>query len=93
MFNLQEIKDMIYNNPDMTVEEKNSVLMGSIQSRLSHLKFFLLESDWKVIVNSELVQAGLEAKYPNLHSERQAWRDEINELEEELESLGSSLEV
>ena len=49
-----------------------------------YLKLFILleESDWKVIVNAELVQAGLPPKYPDLHLQRQAWRDEINELEE-----------
>jgi hypothetical protein len=87
MFNLQEIKDIIYSNPDMSIEEKNSVILGSIQSRLAHLKSFLLETDWKVIVNSELVQAGLEQKYPNLHTERQVWRDEINQLEQQINSL------
>jgi len=32
-------------------------------------------------VNAELIQNGLPIKYPNLHQERQAWRDEINDLE------------
>jgi HAMP domain-containing protein len=62
-------------------------------SRILELKQLLQDSDWKVIVNSELIQAGLPLKYPDLHQERQAWRDEINQLEGELESLGSSLEV
>jgi hypothetical protein len=92
MFNLQEIKDIIYSNHDMSIEEKDSIILGSIQSRLVHLKSFLLETDWKVIVNSELIQEGLPPKYLNLHEERQAWRDEINQLEGELESLGSPLE-
>ena len=50
-----------------------------------YLKLFILleESDWKVIVNAELIQAGLTPKYPNLHLQRQAWRDEINQLEGE----------
>jgi hypothetical protein len=45
----------------------------------------LKESDWKVIVNQELRLAGLMPKYDPimLHAERQAWRDEINKLEEE----------
>jgi hypothetical protein len=92
MFNLQEIKDMIYSDSNMSTEEKDGVIIGYIQSRLAHLKSFLLETDWKVIVNSELLQAGLELKYPDLHVERQAWRDEINQLEGELESLSSPLE-
>ena len=52
--------------------------------RIKKLKMFLEQTDWKVVVNSELVQEGLLPKYPNLHAERQAWRDEINELEEAL---------
>jgi hypothetical protein len=51
------------------------------KNRIEELKALLATSDWKVIVNAELVQAGLEPKYPNLHVERQAWRDEINKLE------------
>lgn len=49
--------------------------------RIKKLKKWLTESDWKVVVNAEYYQAGLPPKYPNLHQERQAWRDEINELE------------
>jgi hypothetical protein len=52
------------------------------RNRIEELKMLLAQSDWKVIVNSELIQEGLEPKYPELHSERQAWRDEINSLEE-----------
>jgi hypothetical protein len=43
----------------------------------------LQESDWQVIVNTEYIQAGLPPKYPNIRSQRQAWRDEINKLEQE----------
>jgi len=71
-FNLKEIKDLIYNDDTMTLEEKNSVFEGSLISMISNLKFALSESDWKVVVNSELVQIGLDIKYPNLHTERQA---------------------
>jgi len=52
------------------------------QQRIIELKQLLADSDWKVIVNSELIQEGIQPKYPNLHAERQAWRDEINQLEE-----------
>ena len=51
------------------------------KNRIEELKQLLASTDWKVIVNAELIQAGLDPKYPNLHTERQAWRDEINELE------------
>jgi hypothetical protein len=49
--------------------------------RINKLKQWLADTDWKVVVNAEMIQAGLEPKYPNLHQERQAWRDEINALE------------
>jgi hypothetical protein len=49
--------------------------------RYQELFRLLNDSDWKVIVNAELLQAGLPLKYPELHKQRQAWRDEINELE------------
>lgn len=54
-------------------------------SRYQKLFTLLEESDWKVIVNAELLQAGLPLKYPELHAQRQAWRDEINLLEQENE--------
>jgi hypothetical protein len=51
--------------------------------RYQELLRLLQDTDWKVIVNAELLQAGLPPKYPDLHSQRQAWRDEINVLEKE----------
>jgi hypothetical protein len=51
--------------------------------RYQELLRLLQDTDWKVIVNAELVQAGLPPKYPDLHAQRQAWRDEINQLEVE----------
>jgi hypothetical protein len=51
--------------------------------RYQELLRLLQDTDWKVIVNAELVQAGLPPKYPDLHAQRQAWRDEINVLEKE----------
>lgn len=57
----------------------------SSRNRIDELKSFLAGSDWKVVVNSELIQAGLPPKYPDLHVERQVWRDEINTLEESSE--------
>jgi hypothetical protein len=51
--------------------------------RYQELLRLLQDTDWKVIVNAELVQAGLPPKYPDLHAQRQAWRDEINQLEAE----------
>jgi hypothetical protein len=56
-------------------------------SRYLELFELLKESDWKVIVNQERQLAGLPPKYDPilLHQERQAWRDEINLLEQENE--------
>jgi hypothetical protein len=51
--------------------------------RYQELLRLLQDTDWKVIVNAELLQAGLPPKYPDLHAQRQAWRDEINVLEKE----------
>lgn len=51
--------------------------------RYQELLRLLQDTDWKVIVNSEMIQSGLPPKYPDLHAQRQAWRDEINKLEEE----------
>jgi hypothetical protein len=73
-----------------TDEEKLLIKSHNSIHRIEELKQLLLESDWKVIVNSELVQAGLQPKYPNLHTERQVWRDEINQLEEALNLNASS---
>lgn len=63
-------------------ELKNSKKIDVLQT-IRVYKQLLEDSDWKVIVNSELIAIGLEPKYTNLHQERQAWRDEINRLEEE----------
>jgi hypothetical protein len=53
------------------------------KNKIEELKALLAASDWKVTVNAELIQAGLPVKYKDLHAERQAWRDEINEIEAE----------
>ena len=64
-------------------EEKDHELKESKESRISELKALLAESDWKAIVNYELFQAGSPIKYIGIHEQRQAWRDEINELEQD----------
>jgi hypothetical protein len=65
--------------------KNNKLVIGvdkeETQRNIVDLKIKLGDSDWKVVVNAELIQAGLPPKYPNLHKERQAWRDEINALE------------
>jgi len=65
----------------ITKQELESVAQSQKIARIQELKQLLIETDWKVVVNSERIQAGLPLKYLNLHQERQAWRDEINKLE------------
>lgn len=45
--------------------------------------------DWKIAKNQEYIQVGLEPPYDiqELHQKRQAVRDRINELEQELAEL------
>jgi hypothetical protein len=76
-FFLQNLGKLYFKNGKLIV----GVDKESLTQKIIELKMNLGNSDWKVIVNSELIQAGLPPKYPNLHKERQAWRDEINKLE------------
>lgn len=56
------------------------------QAEIDSLKAQLAESDYRVIKNVEATQAGLPMPYDaeELHRERQAIRDEINQLEDEV---------
>lgn len=62
--------------PEPTPEEK-------IRMRVAELKAELTSTDYKIIKCSECSLAGIELPYDitALHAERQALRDEINELE------------
>lgn len=59
------------------------------KTRLFELHNLLAQTDWKVIVNHELKALGQPAKYDEqaLHDTRQAWRDEINALELQEDSV------
>jgi hypothetical protein len=65
----------------ITKQELESVAQSQKIARIQELKQLLIETDWKVVVNAERIQAGLPIKYEQLHNERQAWRNEINILE------------
>jgi hypothetical protein len=65
----------------ITKQEEKSIIENEKNARIQDLKQLLTETDWKVVVNAERIQAGLPLKYPDLHSQRQVWRDEINQLE------------
>lgn len=62
--------------------DRQSELILDIES----LKSELQESDYKVIKCAEAMAVGAEMPYDvaSLHKERQALRDKINELEEQL---------
>lgn len=72
---------------EMTLEEKISAGLlparDSAVFKIARLTSMLAESDYKIIKCYEYQMAGLELPYDikALHAERQAMRDEINELE------------
>ena len=59
---------------------------GLLLSEIERLKSELQESDYKVIKCAEALTIGAEMPYDvaSLHKERQALRDKINKLEEQL---------
>lgn len=59
---------------------------GLLLSEIEHLKSELQESDYKVIKCAEALTIGAEMPYDvaSLHKERQALRDKINKLEQQL---------
>ena len=59
---------------------------GLLLSEIERMKSELQESDYKVIKCAEALAVGAELPYnmTELHKERQALRDKINELEEQL---------
>ena len=61
---------------------------GLLLSEIEHLKSELQESDYKVIKCAEAMAVGAEMPYnmTELHKERQALRDKINELESEVQN-------
>jgi hypothetical protein len=86
-FNLQEFIEQI--DSTLTQEEKNEVIKGIIISRLSHLKKYLNDSDYKIIKCYEAQLGNEEVPYnlQELLAERKAWREEINGLEFEISML------
>ena len=61
---------------------------GLLLSEIERLKSELQESDYKVIKCAEAMTIGAELPYnmTELHNERQALRDKINELESEVQN-------
>ena len=61
---------------------------GLLLSEIERMKSELQESDYKVIKCAEAMAVGAEMPYnmTELHNERQALRDKINELESEVQN-------
>ena len=61
---------------------------GLLLSEIERMKSELQESDYKVIKCAEAMAVGAEMPYnvTELHKERQALRDKINELESEVQN-------
>lgn len=76
-------KSISYNG-EVTVEEIEEPISQQIQS----LKASLSSTDYKIIKCSEAQLVGEELPYDiaSLHAERQALRDKINELEQQLKA-------
>ena len=79
---MQEEESQIVDNEQ--VVDDNGLLLSEIE----RLKSELQESDYKVIKCAEAMAVGAEMPYnvTELHNERQALRDKINELESEVQN-------
>lgn len=80
-----------YEETEMTITAKQAlrdivIPEKTITEKIEELKIRLTDTDYKIIKCSEYQLAGKELPYDivELHAERQALRDEINELEENL---------
>ena len=74
-------------------EKKQKV--RDIQAQIGEIESQLASTDYKIIKCSEYQLAGLDAPYDiaTLHTERQALRDQINELETQLAEAKAELEA
>lgn len=81
-----EYKKVLFNTQESDAEEYKISIdeqQANIQMEIERLKSELQESDYKVIKCAEAMTIGAELPYnmTELHKERQALRDKINELE------------
>ena len=77
-----DTKDLEFGDYQISIDEQQA----NIQMEIERLKSELQESDYKVIKCAEAMTVGAEMPYDvaRLHKERQALRDKINKLEEQL---------
>jgi hypothetical protein len=87
----------IENNKIVPKEKTNEEMLGEQnhikkEHRIPDLKKLLQDSDYKMMKCYEAFMSEDEMPYDfeSLKAQRKAWRDEINEIEEELGSPGSS---
>ena len=84
-----EYKKVLFNTQESDAEEYKISIdeqQANIQMEIERLKSELQESDYKVIKCAEAICLNAELPYDmtELHKERQALRDKINELESEV---------
>lgn len=81
----RKYKGVIYE--DYMDIDKTGEVRGKCLQEISECKSLLAGTDYKVIKNAECMALGMPYPYnaEDLHKERQALRDRINELERELE--------
>ena len=79
---------MIAKEAQIVVNEQVVDNNGLLLSEIERIKSELQESDYKVIKCAEAMAIGAELPYnmTELHNERQALRDKINELESEVQN-------
>ena len=77
-----DTKDLEFGDYQISIDEQQA----NIQMEIERLKSELQESDYKVIKCAEAICLNAEMPYDmtELHKERQALRDRINELESEV---------
>lgn len=76
---------LLANGWERVTEEPTEEEVAEMQraARAKELHILLASTDYKVIKNSECQMLGLPLPYDpeEVHAEKQAWRDELNELE------------
>jgi len=75
----------VENNTVIPYDNSSQIKVDEIQLRISELKSLLSETDYRALKYFEGYYT--EEEYAPYKAQRQAYRDEINQLEKELETL------
>lgn len=75
--------------PEEIAEAERQAKIAELCTQIDTLKMQINATDYKIIKSSEYSQVGSETEYDMqaLHEERQAIRDQINELQKQVEAL------